>query len=98
MYSNRQFVIGDDIQLTEGVDRAFSDCEHGVIESFFQMPLGNLTGVKYANIVWDDGSESAIPVGNLEHEDLANDLFEGPIDHDYFEDCDVDDDFLEDML
>lgn len=79
---NHDFQIGDDIRLVEGVERVFSDCEHGVIKSFYMAPLGDLNGAQYAHIQWADGTESALPVGQIVHDEILYSILYGVDDFD----------------
>ncbi len=89
MSLDHNFNIGDIIKLNEGVERAFSDCNIGEVTGFFTAPLLNLDGVQYAEVAWEDGTESSIPVGQIQHFDY-NDSVDGLLLDDC--DCDADDD------
>lgn len=68
----KDFAIGDRVELQEDLNRFFGESEHGVIRAFFTEPVGDVTGVHYAEIEWDDGSISSVPMHTLQFEELGD--------------------------
>ena len=72
------FEIGDRVELLADIDRFFGGPdygEHGTIIGFFTMPNGDIDGLEFAKVQWDDGSISSVPSCSLESEDITDDLW-----------------------